>query len=157
MAAVATPLALTAAAATPVALPPPTGLMTLPADSLSLELVVPDQVRPGAVIRFTLRVRNQAHRPLDLYLRGRTPTMDVIVTGPGGEVVWRRLEDEIIPAIVQLRVLQPGQQLEVTAEWDQRTRAGSRVAPGPYAARGSLLTEGKPLDTPQARFEILAR
>jgi hypothetical protein len=106
---------------------------------------------------FTLRVRNQTERTLDLYLRGRTVTFDVIVARAGGDVVWRRLEDEIIPAIVHLRVLKPGERIEVAVTWDQRTRGGGSVAPGEYTARALLLVEGDPLETAPVRFEIVER
>ena len=127
------------------------------ADSLQLTLTAPARVRPGVPIRFALRVRNQTERSLDLYLRGRTATFDVIVARVGGDVVWRRLEDEIIPAIVHLRVLKPGEQMELAAAWDQRTRDGSSIAPGQYAARALLLVEGDPLEAPPVRFEIVER
>lgn len=131
--------------------------MTIPADSLQLELAVPVRVRAGASIPFTLRLRNRTERPLDVYLRGRTATFDVVVTRVGGDVVWRRLEDEIIPAIVHLRVLKPGEHVELVAAWDQRTRDGSSLAPGQYSARALLLVEGDPLEAPPARFEIVER
>jgi len=104
-----------------------------------------------------LRVSNRGARPLDLYLRGRTVTVDVVVTRAGGEVVWRRLEGEIIPAIVHLRTLAPGERLEVAAVWDQRTNLGIPAGPGEYAARGFLLVEGDPVPTPPAAFRVVAR
>ncbi len=126
-------------------------------DSLHLELVLPPSVHPGERVPIELRVRNQTARTLDLYLRGRTPTFDVVVTRPDGELVWRRLEDEIIPAILQLRPLASGEQLEVDATWDQRGNSGRPVEPGDYAARGLLLVEGNPLPTPLVPFRVLAR
>jgi len=134
----------------------PAALRPQAAESLSLELVLPAQVPAGAPVTITLRGRNGTQRPLDLYLRGRTTTFDVVVAEPGGEVVWRRLEGEIIPTIVQLRTLAPGEQFELEAAWDQRTREGSLLEPGEYTARGLLLVEGEPLETPLASFRILA-
>ncbi len=125
-------------------------------DSLLLELVLPPGVHPGERVPIELRVRNQTARTLDLYLRGRTPTFDVVVTRPDGEVVWRRLEDEIIPAIVHLRALAPGEQLEIRGVWDQRRKSGRPAEPGDYAAQGLLLVEGDPLPTPAVRFRIVA-
>lgn len=137
-----------------LALPAPSVPMTMLADSLQLTLTAPARVRPGVPIRFTLRVRNQTQRSLDLYLRGRTATFDLIVADESGQVVWRRLQDEIIPAIVHLRVLQPGEQVELAVEWNQRTRSGSLVAPGKYSARALLLAEGEPLEAPPVRLQI---
>lgn len=118
-----------------------------PADSLDLELVLPARVRAGAPVPIMLRVRNRTERTLDLYLRGRTATFDVVIVSPRGEVVWRRLEDEIIPAIVHLRTLAPDERLEVETVWNQRTKAGKQVRPGEYTVRGLLLVEGDPLET----------
>lgn len=123
-------------------------------ESLSLELVLPPRVRAGEPVPITLRVRNKTERTLDLYLRGRTTTFDVIVARPDGDVVWQRLEDEIIPAIVHLRPLAPAEQFELETVWDQRTRDERRVEPGGYTARGLLLVEGDALETPLAPFRI---
>lgn len=136
-----------------VAAPP--AVMQAAPESLSLELMLPPRVRAGKPVTITLRVRNQTERTLDLYLRGRTITFDVVVARPGGEVVWRRLENEIIPAIVHLRTLAPAERLEVETVWDQRTKQGRRVEPGEYTARGLLLVEGDPLETPLAPFRIV--
>ncbi len=128
--------------------------MTDPApDSLALELVLPRSVRRGETVPVAFRIRNTAGRTLDLYLRGRTPTFDVIVARSGGQVVWRRLEGEIVPAIVHLRALAPGEHLELAALWDQRTSRGP-IAPGEYTARGMLLVEGEPLETPDVPFGV---
>lgn len=126
-------------------------------DSLALTLGVPGSVPAGKPVPLVLRVENRGRRPLDLYLRGRAPTFDVEITRAGGETVWRRLEHEIIPAIVQLRTLAPGERLQLEAVWDQRTGAGQPAAPGEYVARGLLLAEGTPLPTPPTPFRIVAR
>ncbi len=124
-------------------------------DSLDLELVLPGRVRAGEPVPIRLRLENRTRRGLDLYLRGRTITFDVVVTRPDGEVVWRRLEDEIIPAILHLRSLAPAERLELETVWDQRTKRGTSVGPGEYTARGLLLVEGDPLETPSAPFHIV--
>lgn len=126
-------------------------------DSLALELVVPPEVRAGEVVPLTMRVRNVSARPRDLYLRGRSPTLDVIITTPNGDTLWHRLRDEVIPAILGLRALGPGEELEIEARWDQRTEDGMAAAPGEYQARGVLLTDGDPLVTALVSFRIRAR
>ena len=45
--------------------------------------------------------------------------------------------------------------LEAEAAWDQRTKQGKRLEPGEYAARGFLLVEGDPLETPPAAFRVV--
>jgi hypothetical protein len=72
-------------------------------------------------------------------------------------VVWRRLAGEVIPAVVQLRTLAPGEVLELRAEWDGRPARGA-PAPGDYWVRGLLLTDGpEPLATPAAGLRIVTR
>jgi hypothetical protein len=102
-----------------------------------------------------LRGQNRTERSIDLYLRGRTTIFDVIVARAAGEVVWRRLEDEIIPAIVHLRTLAPAERFEVVTLWDQRTKRGKTLEPGEYTARGLLLVEGNPLETPSVPFRVV--
>jgi hypothetical protein len=124
-------------------------------DSVRLELLLPPRVRAGEPVPIRLRAQNVTQRALDLYLRGRTTTFDVVISRRSGEVVWRRLEGEIIPAIVHLRPLPPGERLEVETVWDQRTKDGRAVAPGEYVAQGLLLVEGEPLPTAPASLKIL--
>jgi hypothetical protein len=126
-------------------------------DSLGLELLVPPRVRPSEPVPITLRVHNRTQRDLDLYLRGRAITFDVEIARSDGDVVWRLLEDEIIPAIVHLRTLHPDERIELQALWDQRTKESRPLEPGEYAARGLLLVEGAPLETPSTPFRIVER
>jgi hypothetical protein len=131
------------------------GVMT--PDSLVFDLQVPVEVRARTPVRATLRVENRASRSFDLYLRGTMLTVDVEVRDVAGEVVWRRLEGEIIPAIVHLRTLASGERIAAEVVWDQRTKGGRRVPPGAYTARGFLLREGEPLATPPRSFRIVGR
>lgn len=102
----------------------------------------------------SLTVENDTPRTIDLYLRGRTPTFDVIVTRADGEIVWQRLENEIIPAIVSLRTLASAEGLELATVWDQRTGRGSSAEAGEYTARGVLLLEGESQETKSVPFRI---
>ena len=124
---------------------------------LRLELVVPSRVRAGAPVPIRLRVQNVSPRAVDVYLRGRGVTFDVVIARASGEIVWQRLEHEIIPAIVHLRPLGPGERLEAETAWDQITKSGQRAEPGAYVARALLLVEGEPLGTPPTSLQILAR
>ena len=139
--------ALPGAGAAQPAPPSDTAAMDTASDSLALELVLPRQIRRGESVPITLQVQNRSRRTLDLYLRGRTPTVDVVVARQSGEVVWRRLEKEIIPAILHLRPLAPGECLDIGTVWDQRTSQGVKVEAGEYLARGVLLVEGDQLET----------
>jgi hypothetical protein len=125
------------------------GTMSIsPPDSLRLRLEVPREAPLGASVPITLRMENVAGRPLELYLRGREITFDVVVARADGEVIWRRLAGEIIPAIVQLRTLAPGEAVALRTDWDQRVAGRGRATVGDYVVRGALLTEHpEPLET----------
>lgn len=124
------------------------------ADSVELALEVPEQVPHAQPVRIALRAENTSGRTLDLSLRGRTVAFDIVVSDADGVVVWRRLQDEVIPAILRLETLEPGGVLEVEDAWDQRTNAGDLVPPGAYTLYGELLTDSRPLRTPEASLRI---
>lgn len=119
-------------------------------------LDVPPSVATGAPVPIRIRVQNETAAPLDLYLRGRDVTFDIVIADSGGETIWRRLGDEPVQAILQLHTLAPGEALELSHEWDQRSERGSKVAPGRYTVRGSVLTDGSStLDSDPATVEIM--
>jgi hypothetical protein len=133
-------------------------MMTAPGqDSLVVQIELPREVPAGQRIPIQLRVENVSGRALDLYLRGREIAFDVTVSRAQGETVWRRLEGEIIPAIVQVKSLAPRETLELRAEWNQRTNRGQAVGPGLYAVRGALLTESGSLETAPVQLRIHAQ
>jgi hypothetical protein len=89
-----------------------------------------------------IRLENVGETSLELYLRGRTIAYDILIRNEAGAVVWNRLEDEIIPGIIQVKVLEPNEALELSHEWHQRTNRGDIVEPGLYSATGIVLTDG---------------
>ena len=105
----------------------------------------------------TLRVINSGAGPLELSLLGRSPVFAITVSRLDGDVVWRRLEGETAPMILQLRTLAPGETLALHDDWDQRTNRGKLVELGDYVVEGALLTDGQPLRTPEASLRIVAR
>ncbi len=124
-------------------------------EGATVTLVLPDSAAVGTVIPIELRVKNETSAPLDLYLRGREITFDVTIVDSSGDAVWRRLEGEVVPAILQLRTLAPGEVLRLTAAWDQRSRRGTQVPPGHYSVRGAVLTDGeRTLESPSVPLEI---
>jgi hypothetical protein len=123
-------------------------------DSLRLSLGVPAHSAAGTPVPFILTIANVSGRPLDLYLRGRTIAFDIVVLDSAGTAIWRRLEGEIIPAVLRLEILAPGQLLDLSDEWDQRDDAGRPVSAGRYTAYGEVLTEGPPLRTPTVTLRI---
>jgi len=92
-------------------------------------------------VPITVRAENIGAAAVDLYLRGRTVAFDVTVERSGGEVVWRRLDGEIVEAVLQLRTLAPGGSLTLRAQWNQRMANETPAPPGDYRLRGVLLTD----------------
>ena len=113
-------------------------------DSMRVEIVAPRTVDAGAPVPISIRIGNTADRPIDLHLQGRTVVFDLTVAR-GDSVVWRRLEGEVVPAILQLRTLAPGEVLELQDTWHQRDKAGRRVAPGEYRVSGMVPTDAAPI------------
>jgi hypothetical protein len=128
--------------------------MTSDSDSLRLRLDLPEQVPGGVPVRIRLVVENLTDRSLDLYLRGRQISFDLVVEARAGDTVWRRLENEVIPAILRLETLAPRQSLTLEDTWDQRSNQGARVPPGAYRVHAELLTEGDPLVSPSRTLHI---
>lgn len=116
---------------------------------------MPARVNAREPVPISLNVWNPTARSIDLYLRGRTTTFDVIICDAEGATVWRRLEGQIIPAIVHVRPLEPATKLHFSTVWDQQARDGKPVAAGNYVARGFLLVEGEPLETAEVAFSIV--
>lgn len=125
-------------------------------DSLRLRLETPERVTAGEAVPMTLRAENVTDGPVELHLRGREIVFDLVVTRSDGTVAWRRLEGEVVPAILRLETLPAGEALVLEATWDQRANDGSPVAPGVYTVRGELLTEAEPLVTPTDTLRIVS-
>jgi hypothetical protein len=125
--------------------------------SLHLQTEIPREVIVGEPVPIALRVTNIGARPVELSLVGRSVTFDITVSRRDGAVVWRRLERQTVPMILQLRVLAPEETLEVRHDWDQRAERGELVEPGTYLVQGALLTDGAPLSTPPALVRVVAR
>ena len=108
-------------------------------DTLELRLTMPREARTGRAVRAKARLTNVAGRPLDLYLRGRGLTIDLVAEGTNGDKAWRLLEGEVIPAIVHHRRLGPGEVLDVPLSWSWALEEGI------YRVHALLLTEGNPV------------
>ncbi len=133
-------------------------LAAMPADSPTVELDLPREVRAGDAVPMTLRVTNTADRPLTLRLRGRPIAFDLVVRREDGTIVWRKLEGAMIAMVLQLRTLAPGETLELEDAWRQQAADGSQVGPGDYAVTGALLTDSHtPLESAPASLRIRAR
>ncbi|MGQ0701550.1 MAG: BsuPI-related putative proteinase inhibitor [Gemmatimonadales bacterium] len=124
------------------------------ADSLEVSLTLPAVARLGEPVPAEITLTNRADRRLTLLLRGREIVFDLEVRDSRGLVVWRRLEEAIIPAILRVEELTPGQTITLRGEWPERDQAGNPAPAGEYEVQGSVLTEGEPLRTPRRRIRI---
>jgi hypothetical protein len=111
---------------------------------MRVEIVVPPRVAAGVPVPIAIRIGNTTTRPIELHLQGRTVVFDLIVSR-GDEMVWRRLEGESVMAILQLRILAPGEVLELKDTWRQEDGAGRAVGPGDYSVTGVVPTDTTPL------------
>jgi hypothetical protein len=134
-----------------------TPLVAMPAQSLRVEIDVPPRVAAGDSVPITLRATNAGTGLLELYLMGRSVTFDITITDSGGRVVWRRLEGETVPAILQVRVMAPGDSLQLDHVWNQQTNRGQSVEPGTYTVTAAIITDAQPLRTPTAPLRIMPR
>jgi intracellular proteinase inhibitor BsuPI len=114
-------------------------------DPLRLEIVIPTEVQAGDSVPVVLRLVNPTDRPVPAYFLGREIAFDVVVTRENGEAVWRRLAGAVVPSILQVKTLAPGEALELKDSW----RAGS---PGTYLVHGEI-----PRDDPQPRRSAIVR
>jgi hypothetical protein len=114
-------------------------------------------VEAGEPVPITLRLTNLGDRPMTVYLQGRPTAFDIVVSDRAGATVWRRLEGQVVPAILGVRTLQPDESLTFEDVWPQRSNSGSAVGPGIYVLTGLLPTDGPDsLRTPPAHIRIRA-
>jgi hypothetical protein len=141
----ATALAVLAAAVTSV-----------PQDELQLQVEAPASVSAGASMPLTLGIRNTGAQPLTLYLRGRTIAFDFLVLDRSGNVVWQRLHDQVVPAVVQIVTLGPGERREFRDTFRLKTNDGRPVSPGIYWIIGLLLRDDpEPYRAPPVPVRVL--
>ena len=127
------------------------------ADSLGIRVEFPRDVVAGQRVPMLVRVENVKDTTLTLYLVGRTIAFDLIVETPDGAPVWRRLDGEVVPAILRLETLKPGQALVLEDTWDQHSNSGQPLPPGEYRVRAELLTDGDPVSSQVELLRIRAR
>lgn len=130
----------------------PERLIIIPRSSLALRLEVPTKVtiwafgeyvplKLGQEVPLKLKVKNRSDQPIELTFRGR-PAYDFIVGA-----VWRWSQEQFVQPIYERRTLQPGEELEFAAAWDQRDSQGRPVSSGRYEVRGVLYLEPGQLET----------
>jgi hypothetical protein len=126
-------------------------------DSVALRLVLSASARAGEPIPIVLRLTNTTDHPVTLALQGRPIAFDVLVAREDGTTVWRRLEGEVVTAILAVRTLEPAESLEFTTTWNGRDRSGAAVPPGRYRVTGTLPTDRpEGLRSPPAPLTIVS-
>ena len=111
----------------------PPGEAFLRAIDYSLE--VEDQASYGETVQMKLRLRNVSDDPITFHLGGRPPH-DFVVSTPGGEQVWHWMCAKFTLSILEIKTLEPGEEVEFTGEWEQVDNRGEPVPPGTYLVRG---------------------
>jgi hypothetical protein len=125
-------------------------------DSVSFRVEAPATAHAGEPVAIVLRLTNQADRPVTLTLQGRPLAFDVIVAPEHGRPVWRRLEGQVVSAILAVQTLAPGESLTFETVWDGLDR-GRPARPGRYLIGGSLPTDtARGLVAEPAALRVLA-
>jgi Intracellular proteinase inhibitor len=123
---------------------------------LRVSLSAPETARVGAVIPIVISIENIGDAPLELYLRGRTIAYDIFVRDESGCAVWQRLQNEVVPGIVQFKILGAGEVLELSHAWNARGNRGELIEPGSYTIQGIVLTDRpEPLQSEIAQIRIV--
>ena len=110
-------------------------------DSVALRLLLAPRAVAGEPVLIVLRLTNTTAQPLTLALQGRPIAFDITIAREDGTVVWRRLEGEVVAAILAVRELGPAESLEFQATWNGRNRSGEPAAPGRYLVTGVVPTD----------------
>ena len=70
-----------------------------------------------------LKLRNTSDEPVQFFTGGRPPH-DFVVTTSDGEEVWNWQCAKIILLPLDRKILEPGEELEFTGEWEQVDNRG---------------------------------
>jgi len=90
----------------------------------------------GQKLPLKLKLKNRSDQLVQVNLSGH-PAFDFVVTKDKAEI-WRWSYGKSILEIAELKTLNPGEELEFEADWDQRDNKGNLILPGSYEVRGIL-------------------
>ena len=123
--------------------------------AIDYSLEVEDQVSYGESVQMKLTLRNVSDEPISFYTGGRPPH-DFVVSTPDGEQVWHWKCAKFILLPLDIKTLEPGEELEFTGEWEQVDNRGEPVPAGTYLVRGALdMDPPEKLVTEAHELEIL--
>ena len=100
-------------------------------------LEVEDQASYGETVQMKLTLRNVSEEPVSFFTGGRPPH-DFVVSTPDGEQVWHWMCAKFTLSILDIKTLEPGEEVEFTGEWEQVDNRGEPVPPGTYLVRAVL-------------------
>ena len=123
---------------------------------MQLNIEVPPKVRRGEPVSVTLRLTNTSQQSVTAYLMGRPTAFDIEIADQDGQIIWRRLAGQTVPAILGVRTLGSGESLSFEESWSQRDQAGRQVPSGTYAVTGVLPTDAEPIRSRPAALRILS-
>ena len=109
-------------------------------DAIDYSLEAVSKSPYGDTVSMKLKLRNTRHEPVQFSMGGR-PAHDFVITTADGEEVWNWQCAKIILFPLDRKILEPGEELEFTGEWEQVDNRGKPVPPGTYLIRGVLKME----------------
>ncbi len=105
--------------------------------AVDYSLEVDGQVPYGETVQVKLTLRNVSDEPVNFVTGGRPPH-DFVVSTPDGDQVWHWKCGKVVQQPLDGQVLEPGEEMEFTGEWEQVDNRGEPVPPGTYLVRGVL-------------------
>lgn len=117
-------------------------------DSVDINLRAPSRARVGDDVPITIVLRNGRPRTIGLASVGPDMAFDIIVSRDD-VVVWQRLHGQTIALALEVRMLEPGESLELSDVWHAQVEAGH------YDVVGRIATDAEPLETTPLRVEIV--
>lgn len=114
-----------------------------------LKFLADYQKNTEGTITFTLTVRNEGSKTLDLVSR-TSQIYDIEVYQEPGTLVWNWAHDMSFFMVITTVTLQPGEQKTYQVIWNVRSNEGEPVPSGTYSARARLVTE----PSASCRFEL---
>lgn len=114
-----------------------------------LKFLADYQKNPDGTITFTLTIRNEGSKTLDL-VSATSQIYDLEVYQEPGILVWNWAHGQSFPQVITTVTLQPGEQKTYQVTWNGRSNQGDPVPSGSYSVRARLVTE----PSASYRFEI---
>ncbi|MBC7349115.1 MAG: hypothetical protein H5U05_03990 [Candidatus Aminicenantes bacterium] len=105
-----------------------------------LKFLADYQKNPDGTISFTLTLRNEGSKTLEL-VSSSSQLYDIEVYQKPGILIWNWANDKSFLAVITTITLEPAQVQVYQATWEVRTNQGHPVPPGTYNVRAHLVTE----------------